>query len=105
MLCGVVKNDVMVRVGPERYPKAMRSPHAREMDFTGRPMAGYVFVTKTGIRTAAALNGWISLATGFVSELPAKSRKPRLTGPRSLRLAQLRRQGLPRIGGQSGKSQ
>ena len=38
MVCGVVKDDLMVRVGPDKYTDAIKLPHAREMDFTGRAM-------------------------------------------------------------------
>jgi len=48
MFCGIVKNDLMVRVGPEKYEKALGMAHARPMNFTGRPMTGYVFVGPAG---------------------------------------------------------
>jgi hypothetical protein len=44
MCCGVHKNDFVARVGPERLAEALRKPHARPMDITGRPMQGFVFV-------------------------------------------------------------
>ena len=72
MLCGVVKNEIMVRVGEDAYPAALRSPHAREMDFTGRPMRGYVFVGARGIGTSASLRKWIEAARDFVENLPNK---------------------------------
>ena len=42
MFCGIVKDDLMVRVGPERHEKALGEPNVRPMDFSGRPMKGYV---------------------------------------------------------------
>ncbi|MEK7833638.1 MAG: TfoX/Sxy family protein, partial [Acidobacteriota bacterium] len=51
MSCGVVGEDLMVRVGPEAYESALAEPDAREMDFTGRPMKGMIYVTADGIRT------------------------------------------------------
>jgi TfoX/Sxy family transcriptional regulator of competence genes len=44
MFCGVSGGDLMVRVGAEAHEAALARPHARPMDFTGRPMKGYVFV-------------------------------------------------------------
>ena len=44
MCCGVGKDGLMVRVGPEQYESALADDHARQMDFTGRPMKGFVFV-------------------------------------------------------------
>ena len=42
MVCGVLNDSLIVRVGPERYPEALAQPHTKEFDFTGRPMAGWV---------------------------------------------------------------
>ena len=44
MCCGVTNDDLMVRVGADGLEDALDQPHARPMDFTGRPMKGFVFV-------------------------------------------------------------
>jgi hypothetical protein len=44
MFCGIINEDLMVRVGPQQYQAALKQPHARPMDFTGRPLDGYVYV-------------------------------------------------------------
>jgi hypothetical protein len=80
MFCGVVNRDLLVRVGPEAYQGALDRPHARPMDFTGRPLTGFVFVGPSGSRTDAAVATWIRQANEFVSTLPA--RKPRSRRPR-----------------------
>jgi TfoX/Sxy family transcriptional regulator of competence genes len=49
MFCGVVKNSLMVRLGPESADRALERPHVRPMDFTGRPMTGMVFVEPAGL--------------------------------------------------------
>ncbi len=73
MLCGSTKQgDLMLRVGKDRQAQARSRPHAREMDFTGRPMAGFVFVDPDGINDKAQLEDWIALATEFVASLPPK---------------------------------
>jgi TfoX/Sxy family transcriptional regulator of competence genes len=72
MFCGVIGSDLMVRVGPERFAEALDDPHARPMDFTGRPMRGYVYVEPAGTRTDAMLYRWIDLALAFVATLPPK---------------------------------
>lgn len=69
MFCGVASDDLMVRVGPERYEEALRHPHARPMDFTGRPMKGYVFVGTPGTRTGRQVRAWVDRATTFVATL------------------------------------
>jgi TfoX/Sxy family transcriptional regulator of competence genes len=76
MFCGIAKDDLMVRVGPEGYEEALEKPHVRPMDFTGRPMKGYVFVAPPGRRTDAALRAWVNLSASFVGTLsPGRARK------------------------------
>lgn len=75
MVCGIAGTDLMVRVGPGKYHAALRRPHARVMDFTGRAMKGYVFVGAEGIRSEAALRRWIELAVSYVGGLPPKARR------------------------------
>jgi TfoX/Sxy family transcriptional regulator of competence genes len=82
MLCGVVKDEIMVRIGPEAYARALRKPHAREMDFTGRAMIGYVYVAEPGFRSDVSLQAWLELACQFVHTLPAKAAAPHLIKPR-----------------------
>jgi TfoX/Sxy family transcriptional regulator of competence genes len=75
MFCGVASADLMVRVGPERYDAALAEPHARPMDFTGRPMNGYVFVSTSGLRSDTALKKWIGLAMAFVATVDKPTKK------------------------------
>jgi len=72
MLCGVVGSDLVVRVGPDAYEEALARPHAREMDFTGRPMKGMVYVAPAGVRTARQLDAWLERGLAFARSLPAK---------------------------------
>lgn len=75
MCCGVVRDDLMVRVGSKRYEAALKKAHVREMDFTGRPLRGMVFVSAKGLRTAAALRGWISLGIQAAKDEPRQTRQ------------------------------
>jgi TfoX/Sxy family transcriptional regulator of competence genes len=75
MFCGIVKDDLMVRVGPEQHDVAVAEPHARPMDFTGRPMKGYVFVALDGLKTEKALVRWLDRGAAFVATLPPKKVK------------------------------
>lgn len=72
MCCGVVKDDLAVRVGPERYEKVLAQPHVRPMDFTGRPLRGFVFVSHNGCKTDKALATWVRRAADFAASLPTK---------------------------------
>jgi TfoX/Sxy family transcriptional regulator of competence genes len=72
MCCGLTSTAFMVRVGPEQYQEALAQPHARAMDFTGRPLAGMVYVDPAGYKTDAALGTWVRRGLGFVGGLPKK---------------------------------
>jgi len=69
MACGVIGDELMVRVGPDAYEAALTRPHARPMDFTGRPMRGYVFITADGCATQAAVNHWVARTAAHIEEL------------------------------------
>ena len=72
MCCGVANDDLMVRVGPGSHEASLALPHARPMDFTGRPMKGFVFVGPEGIHDDGALSGWIDRGVTFAQSLPRK---------------------------------
>ena len=72
MCCGVAGKQLMVRVGPEAYAAALRLPHARPMDFTGKPLKGFIFVQPAGTK-GAGLKRWVDRGVGFVSSLPPKN--------------------------------
>jgi TfoX/Sxy family transcriptional regulator of competence genes len=85
MFCGLVGTDLMVRVGPAAYERSLARSHARPMDFTGRPMNGYVFVGPGGTRTVASVSTWVATAIAFVATVekkPTRSRPPRRAAPR-----------------------
>jgi len=75
MFVGISKQSLMARVGPQNHDRAMAKAGVREMDFTGKPMRGYVFVGPQGLKSRAALKHWVDLCADFVASLPAKSRK------------------------------
>lgn len=72
MCCGVVGEELMVRVGPEGYQQALARPHAREMDFTGKALKGFVYVTPEGFAEDEDLAAWVERASRFVLSLPPK---------------------------------
>ena len=69
MFCGIMKDELMLRVGPETAEQALTRRHVRPMDFTGRPMKGMVLVGKDGLR-GAALRRWVDTAMAFARDLP-----------------------------------
>jgi hypothetical protein len=76
MAIGIVGDELMVRVGPDPYQRALARAHVRDMDFTGRPTRGFVFVDPAGIRTKRSLESWIAAGAAFASSLPPKPAKP-----------------------------
>ncbi|NOT08631.1 MAG: TfoX/Sxy family protein [Gemmatimonadales bacterium] len=74
MCCGILKDDLVLRVGPDLHDTALARPHARPMDFTRRPMRGFVYVAPPGFATAALLRSWVKLTLGFVGTLPSKAK-------------------------------
>jgi TfoX/Sxy family transcriptional regulator of competence genes len=71
MFCGVVRDTLMVRLGPERADRVLGRPHVRPMDFTGRPMKGMVFVEPGGLQ-GTALRKWVGEAAEHARSLPPK---------------------------------
>ena len=65
MCCGIVGQDLMVRVTEAEMPAVMRQRHVRPMDFTGKPLRGFVFVAPQGFSTAATLKAWIARGLRF----------------------------------------
>lgn len=80
MFAGILKSDLVVRVGPEANDAALNKPHTRPMDFTGKPMKGYIFIGPGGVKTATQLRAWLAKGLSFVAGLPpAKPKPPRPT--------------------------
>lgn len=71
-LAGVWKNSLIARLGPDKGEAALREPHVREFDITGRPMRNWVVVEPEGVEGDDQLKDWIERATTFVKTLPKK---------------------------------
>ena len=72
MSCGVVGAQLMVRVGPEAYEEALAQPHARVMDFTGKPLKGMVYVGEPGLAADEDLAAWVERGVSYAKSLPPK---------------------------------
>ncbi|MBL8381663.1 MAG: TfoX/Sxy family protein [Burkholderiales bacterium] len=79
MVCGVAMDRLMVRVGADGYEAALRLAHAAPMDFTGRPLRGFVYVAAAGVSTQRGVAAWMKRALAFVAGLPAKDGARRST--------------------------
>ena len=74
MCCGVIGKELVVRMSPQHCEKALERPHVRPMDFTGRPLKGFVYVGPQGIATKRDLDAWVKKAVQFALSLPKKKK-------------------------------
>jgi TfoX/Sxy family transcriptional regulator of competence genes len=65
MCVGVEKDRLMARIGPDAYDDALTRKGCRPMDFTGRPMRGFVFVEPDGLKSEQELAFWLELALAY----------------------------------------
>lgn len=72
MCCGVHRDALIVRLGPEEAGRALAEPHARVFDLTGRPMKAWVLVEASGLGKDAALGKWLDRAVRWAGSLPPK---------------------------------
>lgn len=75
MCVGVEKDMLMARVGRDIYEKALKKKGCREMDFTGRPLKGFVFIDPTGIDMDKDLEYWIQLCLDYNPKAKASKKK------------------------------
>jgi TfoX/Sxy family transcriptional regulator of competence genes len=72
MACGVIRDDLIVRVGAEKYTNSLLKPHVELFDMTGRAMTGWVIVKEPGYRNDEDLEEWTSQGVAYALTLPAK---------------------------------
>lgn len=75
MFVGISDFSLMARIGPTEYDRALAMKHVRKMEFTGKPMRGYVFVGPSGLRSKEELKYWLQRCATFVCTLPPKAQK------------------------------
>lgn len=72
MCCGIVGEKLMARVGPQNYESCLSKNFVSEMDFTGKPMKGMIYVKSDGISEDEDLSYWLKLCLEFIDSLPPK---------------------------------
>jgi TfoX/Sxy family transcriptional regulator of competence genes len=82
MCVGVLRDDLMVRINPSLYENALRIKGCREMDFSGRAMKGFVFVSPAGTDTQNDLDYWIRLALAFNKTAKISKKRKKIPGQR-----------------------
>jgi hypothetical protein len=79
MACGVIGEDLMVRLDRDEAEQALREEHVGPMDFTGRPMRGFIVVEAAGIADAHDLGRWVDTGADYAETLPPKASRVDLT--------------------------
>jgi len=87
MCCGIQSEELMARVGPNRYVDALKWPGARPMDFTGKPMSGFVYVARGGLKTSSQLRRCVDASLAFALAMPPQSKRGGRSSPRKDRSA------------------
>jgi TfoX/Sxy family transcriptional regulator of competence genes len=72
MACGILNEDLIVRVGPDKYSELLKLPHVRQFDITGRPMKGWVMVSCEGYESDRDLARWVKQGLRYALSLPPK---------------------------------
>jgi TfoX/Sxy family transcriptional regulator of competence genes len=72
MFCGIVKDDLMLRLGEEATAAALERPQTRPMDFTGKPSKSMIYVNTVGLDSDESLRTWIDSALKYAKKLPSK---------------------------------
>jgi TfoX/Sxy family transcriptional regulator of competence genes len=72
MACGVHKEELVMRVDPERHSALLKKPHVKPFDLSGRPMKGWLLVQADGCKTDKQLGAWVREGVAFASILPPK---------------------------------
>ena len=74
--CGINGDELIVRLGPEDEEAALAMPHARPMDFTNRPMRGFVTIAPAGLGDRE-IGRLVAAAVAHAESLPPKARAAR----------------------------
>ncbi len=75
MCCGVLKDDLIVKMDPAAYEDALAQPGARPFDFSGRPMPGMVYVANASLGKDETLEAWVKRGVDFVVAHPKTDKK------------------------------
>lgn len=90
MCCGIVKTDLMLRLTPETATAALREPHTRPMDFTGKPMKSMIYIDAAGIDSEPSLERWVRAAEQVAQALSSKIGELRLPSRNAKKASVLR---------------
>ena len=79
MCIGIIKDQLMARINPDIYQESLENPHCSEMNFTGRPMKGYVYIEPEGLVNDHDLAHWVQLCLDFNPLAKSSKKKKKKT--------------------------
>ena len=79
MMAGIAKNELMIRCLPDKYESMLKKHHAREMDFTGKPLKGFLYIDDLGIKTEKQLQYWLDVGIEYALKSPPKKKKKKIS--------------------------
>lgn len=75
MCVGIINDELMCRIDPDRHEIEIEKQGCRTMDFTKRPMKGYVMIDDSAMRTKKEFNYWINLSLDFNKKAKASKKR------------------------------
>lgn len=75
MCVGIIKDEMMCRIDPELYEEALEKYGCRQMDFTGKPMKGWILIEEEGMKSKKDFEYWIGLALEFNKKAKSSKKK------------------------------
>ena len=75
MCVGIIKDELMCRIDPNFHETAVEKTGCRTMDFTNKPMKGYVMIDETGMKSSKDFDYWIGLSLDFNKNAKASKKK------------------------------
>ena len=75
MCCVIIGDKLIARVGLENYSDCLTKPYTSEMDFTGKPVKGLIYILPDGFESDSGLAHWVNICISFVDSLPPKQLK------------------------------
>ena len=75
MCAGILNDDLMIRIDPDEYDNALKKPGCRQMDFTGKPMKGFVLIGTRGTKDQKDLKYWVGLAIEYNPKAKSSKKK------------------------------
>lgn len=80
MCVGIIKDELMCRIDPTLHDTEIEKVGCRTMDFTKRPMKGYIMINEIGMKSQTDFDYWIDLALDFNAKAKSnrKLKKPKL---------------------------